>query len=250
MHSQDSLNTSTSQRRDSCPEAALRYAKGGWHVFPAPPGQKKSYKKGANSNGARWGATSDTTQVRKDFMTWPMAGIGIPTGPENGFWVLEADTPEGHDVDGIAALKALEDEHGKLPLTRMAVSPSGSLHYYFTWPDDGTVIGNSTGKIAKGIDTRGAGGMVLGPPSYRPGKGVYRWLNDAPIVAAPEWLLALVPKKSDSDGEAYEGDPEADPERVARAVKILPNECDEWDEWNRYGDFRRYRRKRGRTQDF
>ena len=33
--------------------------------------------------------------------------------------------------------------------------------------------------------------MVLAPPSIKPGKGAYRWLNDLAIAAAPEWLNQL-----------------------------------------------------------
>jgi putative DNA primase/helicase len=173
--------------------AALGYAARGWDVFPAPPGEKKkSHKSAKYSNGANWGKTRDPEQIRKDFNRWPKANVGIPTGPDNGFWVVEADTPKGHDVDGIASLRALEEKHGPLPTTLMAESPSGSLHYYFKWPD-AVVIKNTTSGIAPGIDVRGEGGMVIAPPSVR-GDGAYRWLNDNPIAEAPQWLLDLVSK--------------------------------------------------------
>jgi hypothetical protein len=80
----------------------------GWSSFPVPPETKKSYKSGKNSNGQRWGATNDPSVIERDFKRWPSANLGIPTGAENGFWVLEADTPKGHDVDGIASLRQLE----------------------------------------------------------------------------------------------------------------------------------------------
>lgn len=131
-------------------DAALLYGTlFGWVVFPAPPGTKKSYKSAKYSNGQRWGATNKPSVVERDFgRRWPQANIGIPTGPENGFWVLEADTPKGHDVDGIAELRKLERKYGRLPKTLMAISPSGSLHYYFRWPKGGLIICNSASKIA------------------------------------------------------------------------------------------------------
>jgi hypothetical protein len=105
--------------------------------------------------------------------------------------VIECDTPEGHGVDGIASLRALEAEHGALPATLMAESPSGSLHFYFTYPP-GVVIRSVAGKIAPGVDQRGHGGMILAPPSVRPGAAdPYRWLNENEIVDAPAWLIAL-----------------------------------------------------------
>jgi hypothetical protein len=42
--------------------------------------------------------------------------------------MVEADTPKGHNVDGVASLRALEARHGALPATLTAISPSGSLH--------------------------------------------------------------------------------------------------------------------------
>jgi Bifunctional DNA primase/polymerase, N-terminal len=122
------------------------------------------------------GATSDAAQIKRDWARWPDANIGIATGPESGFWVVEADTLEGHDVDGVASLKQLEAEHGALPETLTAESPSGSQRRYFKWRA-GVTIQNSASKIAPGVDVRGDGGMVIAPPSVKPGKGAYRWLN-------------------------------------------------------------------------
>jgi hypothetical protein len=243
--------------------AALTYAEGGWDVFPAPPGQKKSYKSAKYSNGAKWGKTRDPGQIRHDFQRWPEANIGIPTGKDNGFWVTEADTLKGHGVDGIASLRVLEEKHGELPPTLMAESPSGSLHHYFKWPE-GIEIKNSTSKIAPGIDVRGEGGMVIAPPSVR-GDGEYRWLNDNPIVDAPQWLLDLVTANSKgkegkgkkllldgqkpvvvaeafrhldprSLGEGITSAPiDAPIEQIRAAFAVIPNDNRGWDDWNKCG---------------
>ena len=162
-----------------------------WCVFPVPPGTKRSHKKGENSNGARWGASNKPSVIERDWKRWPKANLGIPTGSENGFWVLEADTPKGHAVDGIASLRRLERKYGRLPKTLMARSPSGSLHYYFHWPERG-LVRNSASKIAPGVDIRGEGGMVVAPPSVKNGVR-YRFLNwGTPGADAPAWLLDLV----------------------------------------------------------
>ena len=174
-----------------CLSAALTYAADrGWASFPAPRGEKKSHKSAKRNGGRRWGATNDPTEIRRDFARWPLANVGIPTGAENGIWVLEADTPQGHEVDGIASLRQLEAQYGPLPDTLRAVSPSGSLHWYFKWPV-GNDIRNSASKIAPGIDVRGEGGMVLAPPSVKEGVGAYSWVSNVPIVDAPDWLVAL-----------------------------------------------------------
>jgi putative DNA primase/helicase len=174
--------------------AALEYAGRGWSIFPAPVGEKKSHKSAARTaNGERWGATKQPDEVRSDFRRWPGANVGIPTGVANGIFVLEVDTiAGGHAADGIAALSDLESKHGKLPVTSTAESPSGSLHYYFLYPP-GVEVRNSESAIAPGIDIRGEGGMVIAPPSQKPGVGVYVWKNPGvPIREAPNWLLDLI----------------------------------------------------------
>jgi putative DNA primase/helicase len=119
---------------DMC-AAALDYANRGWEVFPAKSdGSKKSEKSAKFSNGHRWGKTTDLDEIRHDWRKWPDANVGIATGPQTGFFVVEADTKKGHNVDGVATLRALEAERGALPETLMAESPTGSLHYYFRWP--------------------------------------------------------------------------------------------------------------------
>jgi hypothetical protein len=171
--------------------AALDYARSGLLVFPAPRGTKMSYKSARWSGGRRWGATRDEAEIRHDWTRWPQANVGIATGAESGIFVVELDTPAGHQVDGFAALAGLEAQHGPLLLTRMARSPSGSVHYYWVYPP-GWIIRNDTGRrLGPGIDVRGDGGMVIAPPSKRD-DGQYVWLNEENIANAPHWLLRLV----------------------------------------------------------
>jgi putative DNA primase/helicase len=173
---------------------ALAYAAVGWLVSPAvASGEKKSYKSAKYSNGARWGATTDPAQIRADFARWPDANIAVVCGPDSGIFVVDVDTKEGHGVDGFAALNELQAKHGRLPDTLTSISPSDSPHYYFNYPA-GIRIANSEGDIGPGIDVRGDGGMVLAPPSLRPGKGRYRWLHRAPVADAPPWLIKLAQK--------------------------------------------------------
>jgi hypothetical protein len=217
-------------------EAALDYAANGWSVFPAhSSGAKKSHKAAKYSNGRAWGATTDAEEIRRDFRKWPQANIGLPTGMASGFFVVEADTVEGHDVDGIASLRELEAKHGPLPQTRIAISPSGSVHYYFKYPTDGTTIINSTSEIGPGIDVRGEGGMVVAPPSVRPGKGPYRWSSELPIAEPPQWLLDRIAAGCRADDGERKSEPRADPARVARALAVIPNNDLDWERWNRIG---------------
>jgi hypothetical protein len=175
--------------------AALDYAGHGLAVFPARPDKKCSYKSAAYSNGARWGATSDPTEIKQDFSRWPDARIGIPTGAVNRITVIETDTAAGHGVDGAASLAHLRAKHGPLPDTLMACSPSGSLHRYFRHPGPGIKIKNKASVIGDGIDVRGDGGMVIAPPSVNLDGRRYRWINKLPIAAMPAWLIELTRDK-------------------------------------------------------
>jgi hypothetical protein len=169
-------------------DAALLYAKRGWTVFPAPVGTKKSHIAAAQRGGPRWGATSDHDTLCRYWTQFPKANVAIVTGQVSGIFVIDVDTDAGHGVDGFASLAALP---GAMPETLTAQSPSGSKHFYFNWPDTGT-IRNSVGKIGPGLDVRGDGGMVIAPPSVKPDGGVYIWNNSAPIADAPAWLLEMV----------------------------------------------------------
>jgi Bifunctional DNA primase/polymerase, N-terminal len=208
-------------------KAALVYAEFGWTVMPVDVVTKVPHKAGKYSNGKRWGATRDPKQIRRDFKNkrWPDAGIGIPTGIDNGIFVVEADTKEGHDVDGIANLQALIDANGPLPETRMARSPSGSVHYFFTHPNKG-LVRNSASALADGVDVRGEGGMVIVAPSIKPGVGEYEWSNKAGFMHAPPWLVTLV---TEHPTNYVPGDPMAPFSKIEEALDLLSN--DERSEW-------------------
>jgi hypothetical protein len=228
-----------------CLAAALDYAAHGWKLFPVPRGSRKSHRK-AGADGERWGATRVPEAIRQDFARWSDANIGLPTDRDNGFWVLEADTlAGGHAHDGFIALDALVAQHGPLPGTRIAESPSGSRHYYFRWPQ-GLDIRNRTNWPALGLDVRGDGGMVIAPPSLRDGKA-YRWISEAEIAEAPAWLLGLVAapdkgntrSRASSNSGSYVPDPEAlaplcDIEAALRAIPIESMDTD-YSRWISFG---------------
>jgi hypothetical protein len=137
-------------------QAALHYAtRLGWKVFPArmEGGKKYSFMSAKHApGGENWGMTNDPVQVRKNFTRkqWcAVCGVGIPTGAVNGIFVVECDTKAGHAnlaQDGAQLLAALEEQHGKLPDTLMAQSPSGSVHRYFKHP--GRKVRSSSSSIA------------------------------------------------------------------------------------------------------
>jgi hypothetical protein len=215
---------------------AIHIASLGWPVFPAPPGEKKSYKSAEHSNGRPWGATTDAVEIRRDFKWWPKANLGIVMGAISGVFVIEADTKEGHDVDGIASLAELENKHGALPNTLQAISPSGSVHYYFNHPGADFKIKNSASGVAPGVDVRGDGGMVIAPPSVKPGKGVYAWRNElTPVADPPQWLLDIVASKI---GEPASAPEHSITERAKKLVQPPAGYVDGFDEYAATGSHR------------
>ena len=185
------------QNPTGCAREALAYAARGWNVFPAriADGAKRSHVAGKANGGARWGATTDPATVTEYWQRWPGALLGITTGPESGFFAIDADTADAHGADGVGTLRGWIEEHGDLPHTIQARTPSGGWHVYFRWPTDLTVR-NSQGALAAGIDVRGDGGMVLAPPSVKPGGTVaYSWINPPgmfDLADCPEWLLTKI----------------------------------------------------------
>ena len=173
-------------------DAAQSYVARGWIVFPAPIGEKKSLMSAKNDRlGRKWGATCEPEDVVNYWNKWPNANVAIVTGPQSGIWALDIDTPEGHARDGFASLAALVAQHGPLPETLTAESPSGSRHLYFNWPSAGG-IRNTNNVPGPGLDVRGEGGMVIAPPSAKPDGRRYIWVNSSPVVDAPQWLIDLV----------------------------------------------------------
>ena len=135
------LNVSAEQQKILT--ARLSYAARGWSTFPAPADGSKKSLKWEQRHGTRWGQTKDVEVIRKEFKSkrFKVQNIGIATGYNSGIFVIECDTAEhGKNIDGAAALKRWEAEHGKLPKTLMAKSPSGSIHRYFQHPGEGIKV--------------------------------------------------------------------------------------------------------------
>ncbi len=161
-------------------QAALAYAAKNWPVFPC--------------NGKRpcvlGGFHAATLLVETITLWWselfPKANIGIPTGSRIGAWVLDVDAPDGH-----ISLARFEAEHGKLPLTLEQRTGGGGRHLFFKLLP-GQIVRNSASKVAPGIDVRGEGGYIVAAPSLHESGEEYGFVNDAPIVEAPDALMELV----------------------------------------------------------
>lgn len=184
--------------------SASYYARNfGWSVFPlhtATAGGRAACSCGRPDCGnpgkhPRTGrgfkdATTDADTIARWWATDPDSNIGIATGAVSGFFVVDVDPRNGGD----ATLDALEDEHGKLPATVESLTGGGGRHILYRYPAGSAV---RSGKLGTGLDIKGDGGYIVGPPSLHASGRQYGWEGmsrpgEVEIVDAPAWLLERV----------------------------------------------------------
>jgi hypothetical protein len=160
---------------------ALRYAELGYPIFPCASGEKAPI----TPHGFQDAAT-DPTRIEEWWKQHPDANVAMPTA---GLLVVDvdgSDNPWPGDLD-----KVLDLSRGAASFT-----PRGGRHFIFRQPP-GKNWGNTAGRIAPHVDTRGNGGYILLPPSVVGGKG-YRWGEASALVGPgelpepPDWLTALL----------------------------------------------------------
>ncbi len=188
--------------------AALLYARLGWFVFPVyevrpgphtplectcPP-WSRTRKAGVCGNAGKHPRTAnglndasrDPATIRAWWCRRLLANVGIATGP-SGLVVVDVDPRN----DGDESLRALEAEHGALPLTPLAHTGGGGEHHVLARPDDMARVPNFS--LAQGIDVKCDGGYIVAPPSLHYSGRHYACdltasFEDTPRAAAPAWL--------------------------------------------------------------
>jgi hypothetical protein len=130
-------------------DAALALAASGLPVFPCRIDNKRPLV----AHGFK-DASADPAVIRAWWRRWPIALIGAPTGIK--FVVVDVDLqhPEAQQWYG--------ENRSNIPFTRLHRTRSGGLHMLFL-PD--ARVRNTAGRIARGVDTRGAGGYVIWWPA-------------------------------------------------------------------------------------
>lgn len=182
------------ESREQLGRAAVELAERGWRVFPCQPGGKRPALR------ANWEqrATSDNNRIAGCWATGSF-NIGVACGP-SGLVVVDLDTPKPgqakphewrHDTgvnDGADVFAALCEEAGQpWPSGTFTVAtPSGGTHFYFTAPAWAR-LRNTAGKLGWLIDTRAAGGYVVGPGSVVNGSP-YSIVNPAQPEPLPQWI--------------------------------------------------------------
>ena len=166
--------------KNSMLSAALKLAEFGFYIYPSPK------KNGAARIKWRLGSTRDAAMITRWWTRWPDDLICLDCG-KSKIAVIDADSIEGHGIDGLTNLLDLELQHGLLPQTLKARTPSGGEHSFFRDPEG--KMKSTAGVLAPGVDTRGVGGMIVLAPSLVKGKGAYSWINDLPIAELPQWVI-------------------------------------------------------------
>lgn len=175
---------------DSALTAALAYAAMTWPVAPLhsvragvcscamgaacdrSPGKHPRTEHGLDD------ATTDVGVIRSWWQRWHDANIAVRC---DRLFVLDVDPRHGGDQ----YLRDLEIQHGELPATKRILTGGGGWHWYFAAPSR-----KWRKQIAPGIDVQaGRGKYVLAPPSNHLSGRLYQVDLEAPIAAAPPWLI-------------------------------------------------------------
>lgn len=163
--------------------------------------------------------STDPQRIEKWAAHFSNCNWGVVTGAPSGVFVLDVDGELGSK-----SLSDLEKKYAPLPPTLTANTGRGK-HLYFKHP--GNKVKDSEGRLGKGLDIRGDGGMVVAPPSIHATGKRYEWVDaDAPIASAPTWLLALVTTEDVPSEQIPEG--ERNPrlyEEVCRLFKTCAPEA-------------------------
>ncbi|MEO0328533.1 MAG: AAA family ATPase [Pseudomonadota bacterium] len=182
-------------------QAALEYAKQGWHVFPVANGTKDKFLAG----GWKDVATNDPAQVSEWWTKWPDANIGGNL-VKSSCVAVDADTYKP-DCEFNAHIAGLPE-----PNTFTQRSARGGSHYVFTAKPNEEFPAH----LCKGVEIKHKGYIMLAPSTFD--GGTYEVTNASPPAPCPEW----VPRKNVVQSHellAHTGGQEISDEELTRLVK-------------------------------
>lgn len=192
-------------------EAALSYAKNGWHIMPLRPLTKDAFLTGHPTS-------ADQDQIKQWWGRQPNYNLGFPA-KDNGLWLVDVDFKDVKSKEGRELIdKVVAEFPANAP---RSVTANGGLHFYFR---PGKIPFNGAKKdVCPGIQIRQSGYYVVAPPSIylrtadKDGPDVagtcghYKWEVPLPLTKEeiPEWPeLKSVPweqKKGQLGGAVVKG---------------------------------------------
>jgi putative DNA primase/helicase len=175
-------------------DLARNYLAKGFSIIPLKP---KSKKPAIESWKEFQGRRPTEEEIRQWFDNRSKNNIGIVTGRISGIAVIDFDSP--------AAIQFAKDQ--AFPPTPTARTGNG-FHGYFQYRE-GTRNFQKRDDLP-GLDLRGDGGYVVGPPSIHESGRAYTWLpgqslEDLPLAPLPEIILIKNQKEKTPLREAYKG---------------------------------------------
>lgn len=202
------VTTEVGFRHRALARIAAGYAERGWFALPTS-GRVPIIKDWEHA------ATNDEFEARA---LWARGGeyfgrnVAIACGP-SGLVVIDLDVKG--DKNGIAAFKALCEELGvdyaAVCETYTVATPSGGLHLYFVAPP-GVEIRLSASQLARGVDVRAWGGLVVAAGSVI-GDRPYSVIHDAEPLPLPPELTRRILAMPTSRSAA---------KRAARVPEVIP----------------------------
>jgi hypothetical protein len=154
-------------------EAAQTYARRGWPVIPLA-GKVPAVKK--------WQLFEATPVNVRYWFGSRRSNVGLRTGSESGYVVVDTDTSEAEDW----VLSHLSET----PM--IALSGNGSTHRYYATPPKKEIRNKQAWNGIQGLDVRGDGGFIVLPGSIHPVTGMpYEWKTG---IWLPSGLPAFSPR--------------------------------------------------------
>jgi hypothetical protein len=170
----------------------------GFYVFPihqpTATGPKKGKPAIKDQNNR---ASIDADQIKKWWVKWPNANIGLSPAPKEAkykLFIIDVDSGKHSKAkDSLIKLAKLG-----MPKTLTVKTPSGGYHLFFRHPGGGTIKADDSLWKQKfpGIDLRGDGTYVLAAGSVIDGVK-YEWANlHTPIANLPLGVVSELPYKT------------------------------------------------------
>lgn len=183
-------------------EEAIRAFERGWVLTPLV-GKKPRLK--------RW--TTEPPPSLAQVLEWARRGnLGLRTGAISQVLVVDEDASKGGSVAAFG-----------LPKTVTAITGGGGRHLYFEAPKP--CPGNTAGRVAPHVDTRGEGGQVVFVGSVHPDTQVmYTWApgcspDELPIAALPRGFLEKAIARTGGGIQIARASQEQPPQTVREALR-------------------------------